>query len=432
MWLKVSYMTMKMGKKNEHGLGYYLEYLFALFTVLQANTLYYNNWGRQVTTFWLILCLSLMFGSLYNLYRKSVNIYPLMCLYVYYVPASIMLLAILFVFKDSINKQKYIMAFFIIPTCLFPFLYERCLKEKEYYFFNKIKNIILILASISLAGWTLSIFKVPTNSFISSSWGSTPTLPGYFHIHFIAQGSTAFLGINIIRNTGIFVEAPMFSYVLCLGLLIELFINKNRSSKFIILIFVFTIFTTASTTGVVIAAASLFYYKFIVKSSSVLFNLPIISLGLLLLIIFIKFMVYHKFNPNWASSSSLRMNDYYAGYKAWSQHILLGNGLDNNQSIINFMDPRRIVASVDSPGIIGFSNGIMQVLAFGGVALLTNFYIIPTIMGVLSSKKIAGVSLFCFILFCTTIVSTLFIYITILSFFLINFIISRSKGSKYI
>lgn len=99
------------------------------------------------------------------------------------------------------------------------------------------------------------------------------------------------------------------------------------------------------------------------------------------------------------TSYSDRIDDYVAGYKAWMENPLIGNGYGNNEVIKKYMSSFR-------KNNIGFSNSIFRVLAQGGVYLFS-LYIIPCFIclfrGIKQRNKIQCLLSFLFIfLFITT------------------------------
>lgn len=62
------------------------------------------------------------------------------------------------------------------------------------------------------------------------------------------------------------------------------------------------------------------------------------------------------------SSGSTRVDDFAAGYKAWMDAPLFGNGYGNSAAYKKYMSSFR-------RNNLGFSNSPMQVLAYGGIYL---------------------------------------------------------------
>lgn len=395
-----------------------IEYTFILLTIIQNNSVYYiyGNNAQIINCFWLILLSILTFRSIIRIYKKRVNVLPLVKLLILFTLLQSSMLMIEFIFNPFFDKVHYIIVFFVAPLMLLIyFFYQFFLMGDYVHFFLKFRNIVIIIAVMSLFFWILSLLGVPTNSSTIVNWGVNSNINGYWNLHYIAQGNISFLGFSLIRNTGIFVEAPMFSYVLCVALQIELFINP-KLNKINCLILLVTIFSTTSTGGMIVSLISLFYYIVLSKKVGIdYFRALICILAFLAVIIVIYYLLTNKYNSDWSSSYNIRMDDYKAGIESWKQHIIFGNGIGNYDSIVKFMNPQRLYASQYINGITGFSNGITMVLAYGGIALLM-FYLLPTIFGIKCCKRVAGLSIFSFLLFCIMLVATSYIYIELISY----------------
>jgi O-antigen ligase len=122
------------------------------------------------------------------------------------------------------------------------------------------------------------------------------------------------------------------------------------------------VISTLSTTGctVLIIAVGLRYIFTKSKTKGA------ISLKLLLLpttvvvaLVALNFLLEQKLGTG---SGSTRVDDFVAGYKAWLDAPLFGNGYGNTASYVRYMSSFR-------RNNIGFSNSLMQVLAYGGIYL---------------------------------------------------------------
>ena len=154
---------------------------------------------------------------------------------------------------------------------------------------NVFVKLMFVITCASLFFWMLSMLNVPTNSSISILWGGLRSINGYFHIHYLASGSNVILGVNIVRNTAFFSEAPMYSFLICIALAMHLFLQQRSSSNLIdkrTIIFLITIFTTASTTGVIVGIISVVATIIFQSSNRVGRSmLMIVGLGILVYII---------------------------------------------------------------------------------------------------------------------------------------------------
>lgn len=315
------------------------------------------------------------------------------------------------------ERYNYIVLYLVIPFLLLVYFYQSALDHQINDFFICFRNVVIILAIISVFFWLGSSFGLQPNTSAMVNWGSNSVIPGYFNLHFIAQGRIAFLGFNLIRNTGMFVEAPMYAYVLCIALLITLFLDK-RISKYDWKIFVLlgTIITTTSTTGLIVALIAFSYYLLVInKVRNQFFKLLIYLFIIIAMILAVLYFLTKKVDSDWASSSSIRMNDYVSGFRAWIQHPFIGNGLGSYSDIMKYMDYRRIQAEATINGMTGFSNGIMEVLAYTGLIGLL-YYLVPTLIGFFHDRKLAAFSTLTFLLFCVTLIHNTYLYDLILCY----------------
>lgn len=390
----------------------FFEYVFVFVTLLQCNSVFYsleNTGNKRILIIWYVLLLLLFFLNLMELHDKKINIVHLIKFQLIFVTLMSAFLIGEYIYYPYDLKNALMYLF--IPFCMVCIFYTDFKVAGNLIL--KIRNVTVVLAVVSLFFWFLSIIGVSPNMSVNISWGSTHSVPGYFHLHFIAQGSINFLGINTIRNTGVFDEAPMYSYVLCIAFLIHMFIPKQfKIMDFISIILIITILSTTSTTGIIILLLSILYYELFVNHK--INKLLTIFVGIFLLPIVyfaVRNILIDKIDSNWYSSSSIRLNDLIAGFMAWKDHILIGNGIFNYKSIVNYMNYNRIMTN-----ITGYSSGIMTVLAYGGLLLLL-FYLVPTLLTMFVSRKDFAIGLFSFILFIFTVVNNVYLYIILLSFF---------------
>ena len=261
-------------------------------------------------------------------------------------------------------------------------------------------NIMIILAIISLIMWfSCSIASfLPLNTKLLVGWGRNSYIYGFFNIYYETQ-SIDFLFFSGVRNTGIFIEAPMYSFCLSLALLIELFI-ENKVNKKRIMILIVTIMTTVSTTGIGCILLSLFL-KYTTdmeaKEKGKKFLKIIFSCMFMIIVLFISNIILeNKYSTN---SFSVRMNDLFLQFEIWKNNFWIGKSFNSNQ--------------------FGSSNSIMVILADGGL-FLGVFYLIP--FKILWENKIKEFSFILLIIFSFTVIPytglTFFILAYIYSFYI--------------
>ena len=279
---------------------------------------------------------------------------------------------------------------------LFPlFLKLLMLAGKISLLFRAYVNIVVLIATISLVIWFLGpvMGVLQTNCTIENSWtdtGFTVFTPGYFGLHYLPQTSMLGNGLLVVRNTSFFAEAPMYSLVLAIAVIFEIFFAKKARVPVLILLSV-AILTTFSTTGIIaILLAGLYWVLDVTSSRSKQFR-TVVSLLFVLLIIVVAMVSQQLVETKLSSSSgSIRLDDLQAGYKAWSRNFIVGNGFYVTDIIQSYMSGFR-------SGNIGFSNTIFDILAKGGIVYFVA-YLIPA-LGFLngSSRERIGFLIFLFI-----------------------------------
>ena len=397
-----------------------LEYLVALLIILECNTVYFWDISKNyfITEILIISIVTLIIYYILKYKMKNQSFFNkknILLLFLYY------LYAIFFMILTNTKDNTFVKLFLIIYP-LFLLLYSQKDFEND-SIIGKIPNIITILAVISIILWILGpltqICK-PTN-YVIINWGKIRKIPSYYGIHFYTQTAGLF-GNLVVRNTGIFTEGPMYSLLLNIALITEIFVTKRKSKKIIIILLI-TIFTTISTTGIVLAIGIVFIDFLITKNKGkTIKTLKIIVLPFLLLITILS-ITYFIGVKKTSFSYYTRMDDYVASFEAWKQHPIIGNGFKNEQSIIKYMNKTRKRNT-------GLSNSVLVILALDGI-YLSLIYFIPFIKCFMLSIKSKNISLFTvttvlLILFVTTI----FPYKVIIFNFLAFFITQKKYESK--
>lgn len=219
----------------------------------------------------------------------------------------------------------------------------------------------------------VSVFSIlSTNQVMYTLFGSTDTytrcIYGYNNLYFETQ-TINFFGNIIYRNSAIFNEAPMYAVHLILAFLTELFISKKKS-KYKTAILVLAIVSTISTIGIIIAIIALYSYFILLtkrknahKSSKLLFFI-FTFLMLLVVIISVVMMFTYKLST---SSGERRLADIEAGFWAWRQNLLIGNGYMNDEALSQFLPSQYYVE--------GTSNSLAKILNYGGL-----YFILPYVI----------------------------------------------------
>lgn len=348
-------------------------YLWILILVLDCFSIYYRTLGYQTTqiaNIVLTIVAFLVVGK-NNLRVKKKNANVLICF--------ITSFTYLLVFCDY--KYLGFITGIVVPIILFyTFFSVNISRSKIEELLLCYENIILIIASISLIfyfGGTVLNLMSPSNILSASNIGwSDFDYKSYYGIYFEGQ-RTYFFGKTIIRNIGIFLEAPVFTYVLITAMYIELFM-RNNVRKIPIIIFIVTTFTTFSSTAIAVSLILLFiaYYLNYMKRSWLKLFVPIIAIVVFYVAITV---VLDKLSIG-NDSGAARLDDFFSCWKAFAAHPLFGVGLNNVRGI----DPFR--ASYRMGGTAGMSSGIPFVFANGGI-VHGLIYVLPAVVGVINGVK---------------------------------------------
>ena len=378
---------MKLKKIKE-----FIEYVLVIFIILNCQSVFKmalskNYYINEVIIACLSLLIILNIKKMKNNKKKTSMIIFLFFYYAF---------CIFFWFMNNVQSYTSFVEVFII---IFPMLYVLyvidvdCRKK----ILIKILNIISVIAIISIFFYFFgSVFKiVPKTSWFKINWGMVMNIKSYFNVYFESQYIDIF-GLKIVRNCSIFCEAPMYSLNLILALAInEFIVNKTSKSKKILLCI--TIATTLSTTGIILGLGILIYSEMIKNESG--YNKKMLKLISVPFIIIISAVIINQFfsEKKNTSSYSTRMDDYSAIYNAWKENIIWGNGYNNDEIIKKYMSPFRKHNQ-------GLSSSLV-VLAQGGI-YFSCLYVIAFIISLNKSKgnkKMLGLNVVIFLLFCTTI-----------------------------
>ncbi|ENZ13516.1 hypothetical protein HMPREF1090_02720 [[Clostridium] clostridioforme 90A8] len=239
---------------------------------------------------------------------------------------------------------------------------------------RKFTNIVLVIAAVSLFFWVFGslLGRIPSTGSLYTTWtddGSLKKVRSYYGIYFETQSGTFFgLTVNrILRNTAIFTEAPMASFVFFLAFLYELLMREKLDWKRCVILAA-AVISTISTTGVstlIIAIGLRYVFTRSKTKGGLSLKLFILPMAFVVALVALSFLLEQKLGT---SSGSVRVDDFAAGYKAWMDAPLFGNGYGNTASYKQYMSSFRSHNQ-------GFSNSLMQVLAYGGIYLFLPYCI---------------------------------------------------------
>lgn len=395
-----------------------IEYILALFIILDCNSVYANLVNSPFNLQKMSLVLSaILIGVICWCYEM--NWVEALKSIIYPAALVAVISMILFAFLKFPNglRGSYIKFFVLfLPISIMLFKLYRSLNMDNQLFF-RISDILVFLSLLSLTLWLLGpiLGIIKPNIVIQSLWEPMTEINSYWGLQFLRPEQREYiklLDISVFRNIGLYPESPMFNIVLLLGFCTELFLRPSLKVSRIVLFFI-TIITTFGSLCIILSSFAIFL-KFCVSIDNKRRWIIYLS-AICLLTISIILVIYKK---KYSSGSyDLHLDDIFACLKAWKTSPIFGSGFENNSVIQSHMAEFR-------KNNKGYTTSIGAVLAHGGL-ILFNIYIIPFIRLMLlkhNDKKV-NENLFGIIMF-MVIVTYIFTY-RFLMFWLLAFGYSR-------
>lgn len=382
------------------------EYLLLIFIIIVSSSVYNHSpdFNLYASEFVIIFSIILILLRIIKSKKRLIIIKELAISFIF---TSIFTLIYLLFCNYTYSTDDIITIickFIIFISIMYTYFVEKLTSENiQLDILDKFSKLIIIISLISLIFWFLgSILKIINNTnIINLSWGNGKSIKSYYNIYFETQ--KVLLGqLYIIRNSSIFAEAPMYSLSLTISLMYEIFLAQKLKMKRIFILII-SILSSFSVTGICIAILFIGLKIMLIKSQSKFFILlkKIISFNFLLCaIVAIISLINFK---SGSESVFCRIDDYIAAIKAWKDAILFGNGINNSQCIINYMNPERMSNT-------GLSNSLGTLLAQGGLYTAI-FYLFPCINISLYSMRYKNYNIVCFILgILILFITTIFTY----------------------
>ena len=146
----------------------------------------------------------------------------------------LILIAICFMGYSVFNESYILGALYnvFIPIILFYILGKVNSKQQPYLICECFVNVMCFLAIISLIFFvTASILRIiPPTGHLSYHWSWINSIPSYFHLYYEPiPGRITQLGMP--KNCGIFPEAPMFNYPLCIALGMDVLLLEDENKR---------------------------------------------------------------------------------------------------------------------------------------------------------------------------------------------------------
>ena len=358
-----------------------VEWLLAFLLILEINSVFYNaaDFNFYISELACVCVAVLAILSIRSVSRK------LLLEIVAYE-----LLSGLYLLLSGVNPSE-IMSFVVKFMLFLPIIIVIYVKNSNaaLRIIIKISKITVFLAAASVVMYLLSYVLPPLGS-ISIFWGSDSRRGNY--IFFFAGQYQEIAGRHVLRNTGIFSEAPMYGFVLVMALTTQLFFyEKPRKANIAILIV--TIISTISVAAIAIMAVvlvlKLYLGRFTFANGSVrirsnqrnrrLTRIIIVIFGGLLL----AYVLYQllNFKVNTGLSFLKRLDDYIAAFQVFISSPIFGIGYGNGDMLTQYMLDWRIQYST-----VGYSNAIGIIMATMGIYGLL-LYALAFFSGIRTSLK---------------------------------------------
>ena len=382
-----------------------IDIILMFFLIISTNSIYVNIEDGYSFNNYITILIFVSFVCKIILFKISKEIFNkiLILLGVYY--SIVILISIINFSKFTINNILYY--FINFPLLLVIILLLREQNKLQAWLINII-NITALLAVISLFFWILAsnLNVISPTDYLINKWSDGGVAVSYYNMYFEIQRIVIMDNV-IVRNSGVFAEAPMWNLILSIALMIQtLFLGRNDYKTFIL---VLTILSTVSTTGVYIIGL-IIAYKIIFEVSGwkkyiALILVPILLLGL-------SFIWENKSET---ASASIRFDDYKAGIQAWFDNVFFGSGFLNGLRVIERYMDTTIRAN------LGYSNSLFVILAQGGIILFI-LYLLPMFLILLNRKYSYDLKFFVFLLI--VILSTAIFIDTYMFNFIVGFMYS--------
>ena len=364
-----------------------LIYIISLLVIINCRSIYVHTITNNISNYiYVALIMCEIYYILLTKIYKDIFTNSLINITIYY-----FLIIIYILFGDISNGSATFCIRFLIILPITYLMFIAMPQKEVFDFFKAFVNIVVILAYISLFfylfGTILNLIK--SSGIIQYEWGEISNAPNYYYIYFNTQNSY-FMGNILKRNTGIFTEAPMYSLILSIALAISYYITDERKIKKIVILI--TIVSTLSITGIVISII-IYLLNYILNNK---IKLKYILAPILFIIGFIGIQYFIKDKQD-TMSYFTRIDDFIAGFKAWKENPIIGNGFLNDSVVLKYMNKARIYNT-------GIASSLVIVATQGGLCMLM-IYVYPIVKSIIKSIKIKKYKIVCF----SAIMSLLFI-----------------------
>lgn len=309
----------------------------------------------------------------------------------------------------SLVKKKFVIVILCIVTYMFQFQGDfegyfghfflqiiwygvllTCIKKTQ-LIWEAFINLMVIIAIVSLFFYIMgSCLKIlPETSVTALYWGvwDTSSIRKFYNVYYEAQFLKLAGGTLVIpRNCGIFSEAPMYNFVLCVALAAELFVAK-KVYRWKIVVLILTIISSLTTTGYLFLIVTILCYfaNIVFEKRGMSIHKVMYAILALSGVIIASLLVLSKMtSPSGAGSFDVRSDHVFSCFRAWLDSPILGVGFENEAAIMDFAQYKQ-----------GMSIGLPFLVATGGV-VLSSVIVIPYIINLAISIDFRNYDEICF------------------------------------
>lgn len=404
----------------------FLEYMVAAIFIYDFQSIFLTSSSKAfglATYFLLVIMFVLLFAAIINAPFKSFQAKDVL-LAIIFITYNLMFL---FVNAWKTNGLSYISRFIVFFILLFLYCMLLGKKGNLYGVLHKFSNLMIILAFVSVLFWVFGslLHWISPSGTAVINWGTLHSVNSYHSIYFETQ-HIDLLNTNIIRNSSIFSEAPMFSAPLCISMAYEVLIRNQKRKKCIVILAV-AILSTFSTSGLIVLVILWFvnyYINFIQPRLKGSLKYLIFFLCFFIMLFVVYFIMQGKQDT---SSFLVRSDDYKAGFLAWLRNPIFGTGYNSYDMVRQYVMISRVLYGKS----IGTSNSIIQILSQGGI-WLGIFYFLPFLLSsyqAIKTKQYSNLffNLIILVLFVTTVFSYCYITINMIALWWTQYLVEYRK-----
>ena len=269
-------------------------------------------------------------------------------------------------------------AFFIKNICISSVIYilffSQLIRNRQIKnFIRSFSNIVIFIAAVSVFCWVfgtvLGVLPFRTTG-LTYTWAdkTRPTVT-YFGIYFETQTlNTTLINVsNLMRNCGIFCEAPGYSHFLNIALMIELLTSKKPDKKRVAVLLL-AIITSFSTKAYLVAIVGLFLRIFIFSEKKSRTRQLLVYVFAPVLLLIVVYMGSALINDKLSTGSGIRrLAVLQGGITTWLHYPLFGIGFTENSDIITSITEVDVLSSMGLTSFIAMGGIYMMLYYVGGI-----------------------------------------------------------------